>query len=148
VSAATAGGGAVTASVAGPQPTPVMPAGLSTADQELWRTCSQPHDTYKATQEEAADYAALMDPIEDRLQNNRATPQDRRDFCWMLDERIRIVQRLHAERTRYMANDCDRFDWFNQGTTAAERRQAHQNELDAVSRQLQNFYALRNRFCP
>ncbi len=127
---------------------PVMPANLSPADQDLWRRCNQQHNTYKATQDEAAAYAATMDPIRNRIMQNQATAQDRLDFCRLLDERIRLVQRLHSERSRYIRMDCDRFDWFNTGTTAAERLTQHQIELDNVAAQLRNFYDLRNRFCP
>lgn len=138
----------VMASMAAPARQPVMPSGLSRADQELWRTCNQQHNTYKASQEEASAYAARMDPIAVRLHSNRASAQDRLDFCSMLDERIRLVQRLHRERLRYITLDCDRFDWFSAGTTAAERLAQHQIELNNVDAQLHNFYELRTRFCP
>ncbi|HYO69706.1 MAG TPA: DUF4157 domain-containing protein [Archangium sp.] len=127
---------------------PVMPSGLSRADQELWRTCNRLHDTYKATQREAAAYSARMDPIEERLQNNRASAQDRVDYCLALDEQMRLVQRLHKERSRYMALDCDRFDWFNEGRTAAERLADHERELRNVTRNLNNLYKLRKDLCP
>jgi hypothetical protein len=87
---------------------PVMPTGLTPADQELWRTCSEQHDRYKATQSQAAGYAARMDPLRDRLMQNQASPQDRIDFCALLDERIELVKRLHSERWRYMRLRNDR----------------------------------------
>jgi hypothetical protein len=79
---------------------------------------------------------------------NQASPQDRIDFCALLDERIELVKRLHSERWRYMRLNCDKFDWFNSGTTEAARIAAHQGELDNVAAQLRNFYALRRRFSP
>jgi Domain of unknown function (DUF4157) len=146
--AGAASGLGIVASGAPSQRQPVMPAGLTPAEQDLWRTCNQQHNTYKATQEEAAAYAARMDPIRQRLMQNQATQQDRIDFCTLLDERIRLVQRLHSERLRYTRLNCDQFDWFNTGTTAAERLAQHEIELDNVSAQLRNFYELRNRLCP
>jgi hypothetical protein len=146
--AGTAAAGAVMSAGAPPQAQPVMPSGLSQADQELWRTCNQQYNAYKNIQDEVSAYAARMDPLRNRLMQNQASAQDRLNFCMLLDERIRLVQRLHRERLRYIRLDCDRFDWFNTGTTAAQRLAAHQAELDNVDAQLRNFYALRERFCP
>jgi hypothetical protein len=134
--------------VAPPQTQPGMPPNLTPAEQQLWRTCNQQHNTYKATQAEASAYAPRMDPLEQRLMNNRATPQERIDFCALLDERIRLVQRLHRERLQYMRLNCDRFDWFTTGTTPAARLAQHQIELDNVSAQLRNLYESRTRLCP
>jgi hypothetical protein len=127
--------------------TPVMPSGLSQADQALWQRCNRLHDTYKATQTQAAGFAGQMDPLRLRLEQNQATPQERLDFCELLGERIRLIQRLHQQRLRYMDLGCDRFDWFNTGTSEAERRTAHQTELDNVSAQIDNLFALQNRLC-
>jgi hypothetical protein len=69
------------------------------------------------------------------------------DLCSLLDELIELVKRLHQQRQRYIDNDCDRFDWFNQGSTAAERLARHQAELAQVDAQLRNLYALRKKFC-
>ena len=133
-----------------PMPTttaPVMPSELSTADQERWRTCNQLHNTYKATQREVSDYARPMDPLEALLQNNKASAQQRREYCSLLDKRIKLVQRLHKERSKYIELDCDRFDWLNKGTTAAARLARHQAELNKVDAELKNLYDLNKRFC-
>ncbi len=127
---------------------PVMPPGLSRSDQELWHRCKGLHDQYKSTQSEAGDFAARLDRIAIKLHNNTATLQERIDFCLMLDQRIEIVKRLHRERKRYIDLDCDKFDWFNSGTSQQERLDRHQRELDNVNRQIKNFYQLRKRFCP
>jgi hypothetical protein len=146
--ATTSALGATLATLGAPRAQPVMPTGLTPAQQQLWRTCNQLHNTYKATQDEAAKYAAKMEPLRHRLMQNQASLQDRIDFCALLDERIRLIQRLHSERLRYMRLNCDQFDWFGTGTTQAERLAAHQGELDNVTAQLRNFYELRNRLCP
>lgn len=148
VTGATSGLGVVASAGAPPQRQPVMPSGLSDADQELWRTCNQQHNKYKATQTEAANYSGSMEPIRIKLMQNQASLQERIDFCALLDERIKIVQRLHSERLKYIKLDCDRFDWFNTGTTKADRLKSHQDELENVSSQLTNFYELRKRLCP
>jgi hypothetical protein len=126
---------------------PTMPATLTLADQELWRKCNQQHDTYKATQDEAADYARRMASIANLLQNNKASPQERVDLCSLLDKRIKVKQREHKERSKYIELDCDKFDWFNRGTTKAQRLGEHQNELNKVATELKNLYDLKTRFC-
>jgi hypothetical protein len=130
-----------------PRKVPVMPSGLSRADQELWRECNQLHDIYKNTQDQDAAYATRMDTIEDALQNNRASAQDRVDFCHLLDERIKLVQRMHRERQRYMDRGCDVFDWFGMGTTPAQRLKKHQDAQANVVLELANMYKLRKKFC-
>jgi len=124
-----------------------MQAGLTPAQQALWRTCNQLHNTYKTIQEDAAAYAPRMDAIRKRIMEKTATAQDRIDFCGLLDERIRIVQRLHAQRLRYLQLGCDQFDWFNTGTTQAQREAAHRAELDNVDAQLGNLYELKTQLC-
>ncbi len=44
--------------------------------------------------------------------------------------------------------DCDQFDWFNQGTTPAERLEAHQKQWANEKASLGNLYELLHRFCP
>ncbi len=43
--------------------------------------------------------------------------------------------------------DCDKFDWFNKGTTAAERLASHNEEAKRVDAHLKNLYDSRDRFC-
>lgn len=127
---------------------PPMPTAMPLADQELWRKCQQQHETYKKTDKEAGSYAKRMDPLENLLQNNQASAQQRVEYCSLLDERIKLVKRLYKERLRYIELDCDKFDWFNTGTTAAERLASHQRELNKVDVHLKNLYNLNKRFCP
>jgi len=124
---------------------PVMPAGLSAADQRLWDDCLDMYDVYKATQAEAAAFSTRIHPIQQRIAANTATPQDIVDLCLLLDERIDVVRRLHRERLDYIEAGCDKFDWFNRGRTRAQREAAHRGELDAVGRQLTNLYELRKQ---
>jgi hypothetical protein len=126
---------------------PVMPPGLSQADQELWKECNQQHNTYKNTQDQVASHATTWDPIEQRLQNNSATPQERFDYCFALDERITLAERLHRERMRYINRGCDKFDWFSQGKTQAEREQQHRMEAQNVSNQIRNLRGRKQRLC-
>jgi hypothetical protein len=126
---------------------PTMPTTLPLADQELWRKCNQQHDTYKATQDEAADYAKRMAPIEHLLHNNKASAAQRAELCSMLEKRVKLKQREYKERSRYVELDCDKFDWFDKGTTKAQRLARHQLELNNVDADLKNLYGLKNRFC-
>jgi hypothetical protein len=127
-------------------PVPVMPSGLSRADQERWKECNELHDTYKATQ----IYSSInrLDLLEDAVTHNRATPKQFFEFCSLVSELIEMVERLHTERLQYIRNNCDQFDWFNRGRTAAERLASHQEELDNVSARLRNLRDLYKRFCP
>jgi hypothetical protein len=87
-----------------------MPTTLSLPDQDLWRRCNQLHISYKATQKTGATYAPRMNPLYNAIMNNRATAQDRATFCSLLDERIKLVQHEKDERSKYIKDDCDRFD--------------------------------------
>ena len=69
------------------------------------------------------------------------------EFCSLLDKRINLTQREHKERSKYIELDCDKFDWFNRGTTKAQRLADHQRELKNIDAQLRNFYDLKKRFC-
>jgi hypothetical protein len=124
-----------------------MPTTLPLADQDLWRRCNQQHETYKKTGDEDFPYAKRMGPLENLLQNNKAPAPERMEFCSLLDKRINLTQREHKERSKYIELDCDKFDWLNKGSTAAQRLTRHKLELDNVGAQLKNFYALKKRFC-
>jgi hypothetical protein len=126
---------------------PPMPTTLPLADEDLWRKCTQQHDTYKATEKEDAGYARRTDPLENLLHNSKASAQQRVDFCSLLDERTKVVQRVYKERLKYIELDCDKFDWFNKGTTKAQRLADHQRALNKVDAELKNIYDLNKRFC-
>ena len=139
-----------TAASASPMPTtyvPTMPLSLSKEDQELWRKCWQQHDDYKQTQDDASDLANQMNPIANLLNNNKASAQQRADYCSLLDKRIMVKQREHKERSRYMELKCDKFDWFNAGLTEALRLARHKEALSNVNTELQNLYDMDKRFC-
>ena len=118
---------------------PVMDPNLSPADQELWKKCSQLHDTYKATQGSVADRASRIKELAERLSQNKGSPQDKLDLCLLLDEQIEEAQLLHKQRKEYTDNDCDKFDWFGEGRTEQERRAAHEGEMANVDKQIKVF---------
>ncbi len=130
------------------RPRPVMPTGLTAAEQALWQQCADLHDTYKNTQDEAAAISMQMDPLRLKLMNNSATAQERLDFCHLLDQLLRVLERLDRERREYVTDGCDQFDWFNQGATRADREAAHMGELANLQRQIRNLYELKRRLCP
>ena len=97
-----------------------------------------------------ADYArqaGKYNELRDKLENNKATDQERLDFCRLLDLLLPILQRLHQQRLRYVNRGCDQFDWFNPGTTRAQREAAHNAELDNVDRQIDDMFRLKAKFC-
>jgi len=95
-----------------------------------------------------AAFGPRMNPLVRALSEGRASPQQRLDFCNMVDERIALTQSEHQERLKYIKADCDRFDWFNSGTTEAKRLADHQDAMDQLSDQISNLFDLRRRFCP
>jgi hypothetical protein len=131
-----------------PSKEPVMPKGLSRTEKELWKACNELYKKYKATQDDFAEVADRMDPLKNALNQNRATPQDRLTFCALLNERIEIGERLKQRRRDYMNMDCDKFDWFNRGTTPEERFRKHEDEWGNVKASLANLRELLHKFCP
>jgi hypothetical protein len=127
---------------------PVMDPNLSPAEQALWKKCTQLHDTYKDTQRAVADNASKIKELADRLSNNKGSAQDKLDLCLLLDRQIDEAQQLHQQRTTYVENGCDKFDYYNEGTTEQERRTAHEGEMANVDRQIKNLFELKRRFCP
>jgi hypothetical protein len=139
MSAATSAAGAVATRATRRQP--VMRAGLTATEQQQWRDCNDLHNKYKDTQGAGADLSARMDPLQDRIMNNRFSAQDHIDFCLLLAARIRLVQQEHRDRLRYIRMDCDSIDWFPEdGRSAAERLADHLAALDNVKAQLDNYY--------
>jgi hypothetical protein len=130
-----------------PRVRPVMPAGLTAAQQALWRECADLHDTYKNTQDEIAAIELTMKPLWARLENNTATAQDRLDYCNLLEGLIRLLERLDRERRRYIDEGCDQFDWFNKGTTQAQREKDHRTELENRGRQIKNLHKVKDELC-
>jgi hypothetical protein len=128
---------------------PVMPAGLSVADQELWKECLALHESYKELQDDLGTLGPRIAQILDNLDNSRPTSdQERIDLCDALDDQIKLAERLHKERSKYMDKGCDKFDWFNTGNTEPERRKAHGDELDNVDKQIKNLRAAKTKYCP
>jgi hypothetical protein len=126
---------------------PPMPTTMPLADEDLWRKCQQQHETYKKTEDEAADVAKRTRPLENLLQNNKWSAQERVEFCSLLAQKTKLVQRVYKERSKYIELDCDKFDWFNTGRTAAGRLASHELELNKVDARLKNLYDLKKRFC-
>lgn len=127
---------------------PVMPATLSAADQELWKECSALRDTYKQTQSAGAKQSAAIKPALDDMANNRpVTPADKLALCHALVALIQTLKQLMQERQDYVNEDCDKFDWFNQGTTQQARKQAHEKEVENVGRQIKNIEKWQQKFC-
>jgi hypothetical protein len=130
-----------------PQKEPVMPLGLSRDKKALWKQCNQLHTKYKATQGEFAALKEPMDPLRIAVQQGRATPQQLLEFCALLNERIAIAERLEEERKRYMDLDCDQFDWFETGTSMADRLKKHRDEWGNVKASIGNIHELVHEYC-
>ncbi|MFC7737915.1 DUF4157 domain-containing protein [Roseomonas sp. GCM10028921] len=128
---------------------PVMPSNLTAQEQAEWRECSALHDEYKQTQIDMGVRNADIDRILDNLRNNRpVSDQERVDLCNWLEEQLRLAERLHSQRQRYVDNDCDKFDWFNEGRTAADRRRDHETEIANLGRMIRRRRLDQDDFCP
>lgn len=127
---------------------PVMPVGLSPSEQSLWQYCEALHTEYKNAQPEAAKASAEVGKILDDISNNRpVSPQKRHEICALLAALIKRLQSLHKQRNQYIESQCDKFDWFKQGRSQAERVADHMNALDGLANQIRNAYALFKKFC-
>ena len=123
------------------------PAGLTAGQEQLWRTCKDLHDKYKSTQREAAADAPKFKILKQRLITKTASEQDRLDFCWLLGQRLRLLERLYKQRQEYIGRGCDQFDWLLDGSSMAERLESHTDALNQLENQLNNVRKLREEFC-
>jgi hypothetical protein len=125
----------------------VKPTNLSPADSALWDDCEKQHDKYKETQEEQAALAdAKKNPEYARLKAVVASPHcpahEKFKFAELLEQRLKLVKRLHRERKAYIDMGCDKFDWTRNGSSQAEREADHRGELKNVSTSLTNLHEL------
>lgn len=116
---------------------PVKPAGLSPADSKLWDECTEQHDKYtdmkeKEAQYRQSDYKRLADDVA----NSRASPADKLVLWGICHEKALMVEDVIRERIKYVQMGCDKFDWFNEGKTEAERRRTHEDHIQKVWAQL------------
>lgn len=122
---------------------PVKPAGLSPEDDKLWDECKEQHDKYKATETKEADHRkADYKRLKDAFRGGTASAGDRRQLFNICHEKAQILEQAIQERITYVRMGCDKFDWYNQGTTEADRRKAHDGEISNVQRQMSNLKAL------
>ena len=61
--------------------------------------------------------------------------------------RRRLLGLGAASASSLVLAGCDQFDWFNQGTTRAQREAAHNQELDNVDRQIDDMFRLKSKYC-
>jgi hypothetical protein len=142
------GVGAVASATTDPSGEPVMPPGLSRAKKELWRACAERYKAYDATKADVAEAVANRRDLHMKVHAKKATPEEKIAYCALLQQQLEVVERLEAQRKAYMDMDCDQFDWFNRGTTPAQRLAAHRGEKNNVSASRGNLMALIHEFCP
>lgn len=118
---------------------PVKPAGLSRADSELWDECKELHDDYKKQQEEEAEHRKdEYRDLRNRARAGAASPADKRMLFQIVHEKEQMIDQLVKQRIKYVKMGCDKFDWFNEGRTTAERRKSHEDAISVTQRQLAN----------
>jgi uncharacterized Zn-binding protein involved in type VI secretion len=122
---------------------PVKPAGLSPEDSKLWDECKEQHDKYTALKrKEAGHRQADYQNLKSKVAGGTASPGARRELFKICHEKALILDEVIKERTKYVRMGCDKFDWFNAGTTEAERRKQHDGEISHVNKQLKNLREL------
>jgi len=127
---------------------PVMPTNLSAADKKLWQDCAEIKKSYDDLKAKVENLSASVDPLLDKVAANRATNQEWVDLCNRLNEQIKMAEKLHQGRTKYINTGCDKFDWFERGTTEAERRQRHEGAAAMLSNQIANLRKNVQKYCP
>lgn len=118
---------------------PVMPPGLSKEDRQLFKDCVKQYKKYDRLKKEEAKYKRrqignLRKVLRDNPRNAQAA-QQLRDI--MAAKAIR-AQEVIDERKKYVKMGCDKFDYFQEGTSEQERRERHEGEIDHVQRQVNN----------
>lgn len=122
---------------------PVKPAGLSPEDSELWDECKEQHDKYKALQEKEANHRQSdYQNLRQKVRAGTASPGAKRELFNICHEKAQILERVIEERIKYVRMGCDKFDWFNEGTTEAERRRSHDDAISIAKRQMANLKGL------
>jgi uncharacterized Zn-binding protein involved in type VI secretion len=118
---------------------PVKPAGLSPEDSKLWDDCKEQHDKYTALKrKEAAHRQSDYQNLRRMVNAGTASPGATRELFNIAHEKAQILQQVIDERTKYIRMGCDKFDWFNEGTTEAERRKAHDGAISLARKQMVN----------
>jgi hypothetical protein len=120
---------------------PVKPKWLKKADSEHWDECAALHDKYKEHQAEAAKLSTKAEDL--NVQLNRRQPAAMRAqklaaLSSVLSEQLEVTKRHLAVRRQYIRKGCDKWDWFNNGTTEDERRADHEGAAAEVQNQIDN----------
>jgi hypothetical protein len=122
---------------------PAMPPGLSKEDQKLFKDCVKQHKKYKRLQREEANYKrSQIQNLRQILRNNPDNAQAAQQLGQIMGAKAIRAQEALDERKKYVKMGCDKFDYFQQGTSEQDRREAHEDAIDNVQRQINN---LRNR---
>jgi hypothetical protein len=130
------------------------PAGLTPHELALWKPCATQHEKYKKIQRQEAAHGTdryneletLLERESRLLERHPIAPkiltQAQRDtFNRLNKDKIVLLEKLCAEREKYIEMGCDDVRWPDEHgtlatTTAAERRNRHYGELNAMKRRL------------
>ena len=123
-----------------PSAGPKMPEGLSREKKKKWTRCLELHEVYDRTKKEIGSLGSAIRALRSRY--SALTLQEKRDLCAKVHQQLELVNRLINERREYIDDGCDEFDWYRRGTTEAQRRRAHEDEVDHVKAQQGNLLGL------
>jgi hypothetical protein len=122
---------------------PVKPAGLSPEDSNLWDECFKQRKKYKAMEaKEEQHRRSQYDDLRQRFTNKTASPGARRELFAICYEKALMKEQAIGERKKYVLMGCDKFDWFNQGTTEEQRRKKHEGEISHIYKEIDNLKKL------
>lgn len=122
---------------------PVKPAGLSPEDSKLWDDCKEQHDKYKASEAKEANHRQSdYQNLRNQVRGGTASAGGVRELFKICHEKAQMQQQVIDERIKYVRMDCDKFDWFNEGTTPEQRRRAHEGAIQRMRRQMDNLTEL------
>ncbi len=122
---------------------PVMPPGLSKEDRQLFKDCVKQHKKYKRLEAEVTNYKGRqVRNLRQVLRNNPRNAQAAQQLRDIMAAKAIRAQEAVDERKKYVKMGCDKFDYFQQGTSKQERREDHEGEIGNAQRRTNN---LRNR---
>lgn len=136
------------------------PAGLTPNELALWKPCAEQHEKYKKiarkeSTHRTAEFNQLKSKVERQIKSKATNPlappivtaAELKTFHQINAEKCAMLDELCEEREKYIDMGCDDVRWPDEHgvlatTTAAERRNAHYGELNAMRSRLKGLRGL------
>ncbi|WP_265592901.1 RHS repeat-associated core domain-containing protein [Verrucomicrobium sp. BvORR034] len=132
-----------------PQPkitrVPTKPGNLPKVKDEKWDRCNERYKLYKKLEKDFVQGARQTNKLLDDANNRRLTDFD--PLCRMLADQLSKLEKALDGRDAYKNDNCDEFDWYNEGSSEAERAAKHQTAIDGLTKAVNNLKKSLERFC-